>query len=172
MKNGTYIWRIQELHEQYGPNVRISPNALHIKDPDFYDVYCGKVGEKRDKYAWAMPHFNTPPAMAATVEHNVHRLRRWAVAQFLSKPNITRLDYVLKDDVKKFLGRLQEFGESGEPVNVLNGFKALTSDILTTYAFGESHCYLDVKKFSKPFWDRPRKRSLLRGWGTMARERC
>jgi hypothetical protein len=153
VKNGTYVWRTQELDEQYGPNIRIRPNALHVNDPDFYDVYCGKVGEKRDKYAWAMPHFNTPPAMAATVEHNVHRLRRWAVAQIFLKANITRLNYVLKDNVNKFLGRLQEFGESGEPVNVLNGFKALTSDMLTIYAFGESHCYLDVKKFSKPFWD-------------------
>jgi hypothetical protein len=116
-------------------------------------VYCGKVGEKRDRYAWAMPQFNTSPAMAATVEHNVHSLRRGAVAHFFSKANFTRLDYVLKDNVKKFLRRLQEFWESGEPVNVLNGFKALTSDILTTYAFGESHCYLDVKDFNKPFWD-------------------
>jgi cytochrome P450 len=133
------------MHKQYGPIVRISPNALHVNDPDFYDVYSGKAGEKRDKYAWAMPHFNTPQAMVATVEHNHHRLRRRAVAQFFSKANIRRLDYVLKDNVKKFLGRLQEFDENGEPINILEGFKALTSDILTTYAFGESHYYLDVK---------------------------
>jgi hypothetical protein len=35
----------------------------------------------------------------------------------------------------------------------LDGFKALTSDVLTTYAFGESHNYLEVKDFNKPFWD-------------------
>jgi hypothetical protein len=133
------------MHKQYGPIVRISPNALHVNDPDFYDVYSGKVGEKRDKYAWAMPHFNTLQVMVATVEHNHHRLRRGAVAQFFSKANIRRLDYVLKDNVKKFLGRLQEFEENGEPLNILEGFKALTSDILTIYALGESHCYLDVK---------------------------
>jgi cytochrome P450 len=152
VKQGTYIWRIKKLHEKYGPIIRISPNALHINDPDFYDVYSGKVGEKRDKYPWAMPHFNTPQAIVATVEHNHHRLRRGAVAQFFSKANIRRLDYVLKGNVKKFLGRLQEFEESGEPVNILDGFKALTSDVLTAYAFGESHCYLDVKDFNKPFW--------------------
>jgi len=153
MKQGTYIWRIQELHDQYGPIVRISPNALHVNDPDFYDVYCGKVGEKRDKYAWALPHFNTPQAMVATAEHSHHRLRRGAVAQFFSKSNIRRLDYVLKNNIKKFLGRLQEFEEPGEPVNILEGYKALTSDIITTYAFGESHNYLDIQDFNKPFWD-------------------
>jgi hypothetical protein len=153
VKQGTYIWKIKELHEQHGPIIRISPNALHVNGPDFYDVYSGKIGEKRDKYAWAMTHFNTPQAIAATVEHNHHRLRHGAVAQFFSKANIRRLDYVLKDKVKTFLNRLQEFEESGEPVNILDGSKALTSDILTTYAFGESHCYLDVKDFNKPFWN-------------------
>jgi hypothetical protein len=152
LKQGTYIWKINELHEEYGPIIRISPNALHVNDPDFYDIYSGKVGEKRDKYAWAMSHFNTPRAIVATVEHNHHRLRRGAVAQFFSKANIRKLDYVLKDNIKKFLGRLQEFEGSGEPVNILYGFKALTSDILTTYAFGESHCYLDVQNFNKQFW--------------------
>jgi hypothetical protein len=153
MKQGTYLWRIQELHEQYGPIVRISPNALHVNDPDFYEVYSGKVGEKRDKYPWALPHFNTPQGMVATAEHNHHRLRRGAVAQFFSKANIRRLDYVLKYNIKKFLGRLQEFEENGEPVNILEAFKALTSDILTTFAFGQSHNALDIPDFNKPFWD-------------------
>jgi cytochrome P450 len=151
VKQGTYLWKIQELHEQYGPIIRISPNAIHINDPDFYDIYSGKVREKRDKYPWALPHFNTPQAIVATIEHNHHHLRRGAVAQFFSKANIRRLDYVIKDNVQKFLGRLKDFEESGEPVNILNGFKAVTSDILTTYAFGESHCFLDLHNFNKPF---------------------
>ena len=91
--------------------------------------------------------------MVATAEHNHHRLRRGAVAQFFSKANIRRLDYVLKDNIKKFIGRLQEFEENGEPLNILEAFKALTSDILTTYAFGESHNYLDIQDFNKPFWE-------------------
>ncbi|KAE9378138.1 cytochrome P450 [Stipitochalara longipes BDJ] len=138
---GTYVWRVQELYEQCGPIVCISPNALHVNDPDFHD------------YAWALPHFNTPQAMVATAEYNHHRLRRSAVAQFFSKAKIRRFDYVLKDNIKNFLSRLQEFEENGGPGNTLEAFKALTSDILTTYAFGESHNYLDVKDFNQPFWD-------------------
>lgn len=37
IKRGRYTWRIAELHERYGPIVRISPHELHINDPDYYD---------------------------------------------------------------------------------------------------------------------------------------
>lgn len=36
---GKYIWRIDEMHKQYGPIIRISPNNLHVGDP----VSCLKV---------------------------------------------------------------------------------------------------------------------------------
>jgi len=35
---GAYIWTIKELHERYGLIIRVSPNALHVNDPDFYDA--------------------------------------------------------------------------------------------------------------------------------------
>lgn len=30
---GKYIFKINELHEKYGPIVRISPSDLHVGDP-------------------------------------------------------------------------------------------------------------------------------------------
>ena len=151
-KKGSYIWKVKELHEQYGihlpyfhslrtfsyissgPIVRISPRALHVNDPDFYDIYSGRVGEKRDKYQWALTHFNTPEAMLATADHAHHRLRRAPVAPFFSKSNVRKLDYVLHENISKLKTRLKEWEESGEPLNILNGYKALTSDVITTYA--------------------------------------
>ncbi|PVH76510.1 cytochrome P450 [Cadophora sp. DSE1049] len=38
VKPGQYIWKIQALHEQYGPIVRINPYEIHINDPEFYDA--------------------------------------------------------------------------------------------------------------------------------------
>ena len=117
-----------------GPIVRISPHALHVNDPEFYDVYSGRVGEKRNKYQWALSHFNTPEAGVATADHDHHRLRRAPIASFFSKANVRKLDYVLHDNISNFKNRLKEWEQSGEPLNVLDGFKALTSDVITTYA--------------------------------------
>lgn len=72
--------------------------------------------------------------MIATVDHTHHRLRRAPVAPFFSKANVRKLDYVLHENVVKFKSRLREFENSGEPFNILDGFKALTSDVITTYA--------------------------------------
>lgn len=38
------------------------------------------------------------------------------------------------------------------PTSVLNGFKALTSDVITTYAFGQNNNNLDVPDFNAGFW--------------------
>jgi len=85
-----------------------------------------------------MTDFNIPQAIVATFEHNDHPLRRRVVAQFFSAANICRLDYMLKDTVKKYLACLQEYEESGEPVHILDVLKALTSDFLTAYAVGRA----------------------------------
>ena len=34
--NGRYLFKIAELHEEYGPIIRISPYELHVSDPAFF----------------------------------------------------------------------------------------------------------------------------------------
>ncbi|KAH8800674.1 cytochrome P450 [Xylogone sp. PMI_703] len=150
---GLYIWRIKDMHQIYGPIVRISPNALHINDPDFYEVYSGKPGERRDKYGWAVTHFSTPNSAAATIKHDLHRIRRLPVAQFFSKANVRKLDHVIQENVSKLHLRLCQYQQSGEPINLVNAFKSFSNDVITTYAFGQSNNSLDVPDFNKLYWD-------------------
>lgn len=67
---GQFVWKIRELHAQYGmavpnmniqipvnclfpgPVVRINPHELHCIDPEFIpELYVGGL-KKRDKYKW------------------------------------------------------------------------------------------------------------------------
>ncbi|EER36922.1 cytochrome P450 [Histoplasma capsulatum H143] len=44
VRRGRYTFKIKELHQKYGPIVRISPYELHIDDPDYYRVlYSGAL---------------------------------------------------------------------------------------------------------------------------------
>jgi hypothetical protein len=44
---GKKLWKIQELHKQYGPVVRINPFELHVDDPDFWDELFHATVSKR-----------------------------------------------------------------------------------------------------------------------------
>ena len=52
---GRYQWKLVELHEEYGPIIRINPLEVHINDPDFYDelyVHGGK--RKTELWSWTV----------------------------------------------------------------------------------------------------------------------
>ena len=52
---GRYTWKIAELHNLYGPIIRINPYEVHINDPDFYDeVYVSGSRRKTDQWSWTV----------------------------------------------------------------------------------------------------------------------
>lgn len=55
VQEGRYTWKIVQLHEEYGPVVRINPFELHVIDPDFYDeLYVGPSKRKTNLWEWSV----------------------------------------------------------------------------------------------------------------------
>lgn len=49
---GQYTFRIIDMHEKYGPIVRINPWEVHVGDPDFFaELYAGP-SRRRDKWTF------------------------------------------------------------------------------------------------------------------------
>jgi hypothetical protein len=70
-----------------GTVIRINPWELHIRDPDFYETIYSSTARRDKVYAhtrWG----DTEGASQATVEHDLHRLRRSANDPFFSKKQI------------------------------------------------------------------------------------
>ena len=67
---GKWVWKIKEMHEMYGPIVRINPHELHIKDPEFYqEIYAPIGGGKNgNKYDWWVKMAGAPGSLFATVD--------------------------------------------------------------------------------------------------------
>ncbi|CAO1599046.1 hypothetical protein XANCAGTX0491_002791 [Xanthoria calcicola] len=77
IKKGRYAWEIGKMHEKYGPLVRINPYEIHIHDPEFIDeVYPGSSVRRTEKYEWAMRMFGVRFTFIATMDHDLHRLKR------------------------------------------------------------------------------------------------
>ncbi|MCJ1457978.1 hypothetical protein MMC28_008347 [Mycoblastus sanguinarius] len=151
VKRGRYSWKIKEMHEKYGPIVRINPYEIHINDPDYYDEIYVSSSRRTEKYPWAAKMFGHSTSTLAAVSHEVHRTRKAAIAPFLSKASVQRLEPAVQSVITKMVQRLQEFQSSGRVVNVIDVYAALTTDVITQYAFAESFNFMDHPDFA-PFW--------------------
>ncbi|KAF3057972.1 Trichodiene oxygenase [Daldinia childiae] len=81
---GQYIFKIKQMHEKYGPIVRINPFELHVDDPAYFDVVYA-TNKQFDKVEMFARSIGAPLAAFGTIEAGKHRQRRGAMAAFYSR---------------------------------------------------------------------------------------
>ncbi|KAK0646805.1 cytochrome P450 family protein [Cercophora newfieldiana] len=145
---GKFTSHIQQLHKQYGPIVRITPTELHIDDPDYFDTLYSRSG-RRDKYSYFANRFGGASDSFSTVHHDTHRLRRKAISPFFSGSNIQSFQPVIRSKVAKFCYILatQYAAPDHAVVPLSRAWMALTTDVITSYAFATSYDQLDSPDF-------------------------
>ncbi|KAI4221052.1 MAG: hypothetical protein L6R36_007164 [Xanthoria steineri] len=152
IKKGRYAWEIGKMHEKYGPVVRISPYEIHIHDPEFIDeVYPGSSVRRTEKYGWAMRMFGVRFTFIATIDHDLHRLKRNNFAPYLSKATLQKLEPGIQSVIDHMVFKLREIQGTGKVFNLLDLFSCLTADVMGQYAFAQSYGLLDGPDFS-PHW--------------------
>lgn len=146
---GKYTFKIIELHEQYGPIIRISPWEIHISDPEFYDtIYASSAsGHRRDKYDWFTRSFGLDNSVFGTPGHDLHKMRRAALNPFFSMASVRRLQPVIQERVDLLLERLKGFRGTDEVLMASWAFAAFTNGWLrfltTTDRNSDFHRYRD-----------------------------
>jgi cytochrome P450 len=133
----------EKISKCSGPIIRINPYELHVRDPEFYDVLYSGPGHKRDKWWWSVEMFGNSSSMFGTVSHDLHRLRRSALNPFFSKQAVTRMEPLIRELLERLCARFEGFRATGEPVDTLRAFAALTTDIITMYSFNTSYGCVD-----------------------------
>ena len=132
--------------------MRINPFEVHIDDVDFYDeLYVAGSTRRTMKYGWAMKMFGRSTAALATESHELHRIRRAALAPFLSKASVQQLEPTVQSIVDNLTSRLRSLQGSGIPVNLVHAFTSLTGDIIGQYTFDQSYGLIDRPDFA-PQW--------------------
>ena len=151
---GISLSPLQYLTSSRGPIIRINPFELHVKDPDWYDeLYTSN--RRRDKSAWFVGR-SGGNSIFGTIPHDHHRLRRSALNPFFSKRSIVAIEPLIQDKVNKLCDAVGGYIKSGEPFELQTAYMALTLDVISHYAFGESFGLLEEEGFS-PEW----KKALL-----------
>ncbi|OTB00292.1 hypothetical protein M426DRAFT_267883 [Hypoxylon sp. CI-4A] len=143
IKPGRYTFKIGELHEKYGPIVRISPEELHCNDPGFIDTLYAGGSTRRDKYEFFTKQFGVHGA----VHHNLHRLRRTALNRFFSKASVSKLEPMILDKVEKLCQQLGTHIGDENPVRLEMAFSCFSTDVVAAYSFSKSYGFLEDASF-------------------------
>ncbi|KAI0441625.1 cytochrome P450 [Xylaria telfairii] len=142
-----YASKIRQMHDSYGPIVRINPNEISVRDAEFHDkLYTSRHSEIRDRH----PHFSatigTTNSSFSTVDHHLHRSRRMAYSPFFGSANVVAAEPLIMNMVNKLCERVSSFKDEETSLGIL--FAAISFDTFHTWAFGSSLGLLDDLKFA------------------------
>ena len=112
--------------------MRISPEGIHIRDPDWYDELMTSSSRPRDENEAFAGHSGRNSIFGA-VPHGHHRLRRRTLNPFFSKKSITSIETLIQDKVDKLCIVLSNYANTEEPVELGLAHVALSLDIISHY---------------------------------------
>lgn len=126
--------------------------CLFAYDDSYYDeLYVGPSVRRSLKYEWSVRGFGPTNYMFSTIPHELHRIRRGAIAPFFSKASVQRLEPTVSAMVDKLVSRLETYKETDAVINLINVYPCLTADVICQYAFASPYGYLDAPEFA-PTW--------------------
>ncbi|KAJ5238402.1 hypothetical protein N7468_003021 [Penicillium chermesinum] len=147
IQDGMFPWKIKEMHEIYGPVVRITPHELHFSDPDFYnEIYTGQM-KPRDKF---VPFYQFTGAVTSAFETHdakLHNSRRQPLMNVFAKKEVTKMEPLIMSKIKILAQRFERAIKEQTPIQLDSAFAALTSDIISEYGYGRCLEYLHDDAF-------------------------
>lgn len=135
VKGGTFTWHIDDLHQKYGPIIRIKPNEIHIKDPTYYNTLYAGPGKHRNKDNW-FSSISFPQSLFSTSDHGLHRARRRVLAQFFKKKEISQMQSLIWANFQRLSDHFSSSSKQNQPVELHAAFECFTCDTISQYAFG------------------------------------
>jgi cytochrome P450 len=118
---------MQDLHDEYGPIIRINPHEIHVRDPEFFDAVYAGAGHKRERDAWHTDGMALYGSILDTVHHDLHRKRRSALSPIFSTAYTKKMLPVVEERVNTLMGRLVSLKNSKTPVNLLHALSAFAN---------------------------------------------
>ncbi|KAF7164597.1 hypothetical protein CNMCM5623_009054 [Aspergillus felis] len=151
--SGIYLLKIKEMHETYGPIIRVNPNEIHIADPSFYHQIYTSGTRKVNKDPSTVAGFSVPNSVAATVDHFHHRSRRGYMNPYFSKRAIVALEPEIHERISALSARLRRASVEGAHLSLDRCISAMTADIILKRFFGQHYDYVNEPNFEFPIRD-------------------
>ena len=152
---GQYVFKMIELHKEYGPVIRINPEEVHVGDPEFFPQLFGAGNGRRDRWRFYTKQFAADLSTLSAIDHDLHKLRRAAINPFFSTQSVRNLQPVIEERVDALLTRLHADGKSPDkkPIDILYPFSAFTNDVINEYSFAKCDHLVEDPSYGKPVTD-------------------
>jgi cytochrome P450 len=178
---GRYYWEIMRMHEQHGkeiatlliagqidtyftgPVVRISPNAVHINDPVFFDQLYN-VTNRLDKDPIFYRMLGLPQSTFQTTSHDLHRARRKPISKFFTSAAVVKGEVIINRNLDKLAARLEPYRESDRPVNLSVALRCLTTDNISEYVLPHGPDLLSRYEFAASYNRQVRDLGIVSLW--------
>lgn len=132
--------------------MRITPDEVHLSDPDNYEVIYS-VGTKYAKSLQFYDGFGIGYSTFSTGPNSVHRVRRGRLDPFFSRRNVINLEHIVQSRAEKLTDLVSSKLARKEAVDMHHAFRAISVDVITDYAFGESYHLLDTADLGRGFFE-------------------
>ncbi|EGE08994.1 trichodiene oxygenase [Trichophyton equinum CBS 127.97] len=155
--NGKYLFEIEKMHNKYGPIIRINPEELSIRDPDFYnEIYVTESKRRTSHYDVFCKGIDFDGSHLLTVDHDLHRRRRKPLEPFFSRQGIMRLQDMLAEVALKLESRIRALEGTNTVIRLDHAFSAFSGDIIGKICLDsgdESKTFLSHPTFNPEWYD-------------------
>lgn len=146
---GKLIFKIEELHKQYGPVVRIGPDELHIFDIDSYnEIFKSGTKFNVDVYIHQNPIFRGSLLGVPKVQDA--KPRRDAYLPYFSKQSVRKLEPLLQNITDRLFANLDRHMEGGRTIDLTRAFRCFTLEVVAQYCFAARVDAVSTPNFRHP----------------------
>ncbi|KAB5575347.1 cytochrome P450 [Coniochaeta sp. 2T2.1] len=144
MMKGDFHETIVDLHEEYGPIVRIAPNEVIISDKtairEIYSTTQGRDFLKTDYYD-AFKAFR--PTIFGQRDPHLHAKRKRIVSHGYSMSALQAMETYVQSRLQIFLTKMRSFSLTGETINLSKWCHFFAFDVIGELAFSEGFGMLE-----------------------------
>jgi cytochrome P450 len=136
---------IHQLHQRYGPIVRMGPKRVCVSSPDLVRrVYASYRFPKSPLYE---PFDFYGENIFSTRNNTLHKQLKKLIAPAYSQAAIENLEPLIHETgVNRLVKLLYRHADTGEPIDLLHTFQLMTFDVIGEIGFGRKFGLLDEGK--------------------------
>ncbi|KYK58952.1 hypothetical protein DCS_00079 [Drechmeria coniospora] len=149
---GSYYRKIAEMHDKYGPIIRINPWELDVSDPAFHPTLFVSGSVRRSEiFAGSRGGLGIEGSHTVSEDHDLHRIRRKPVEYFFSHQKVQSYESEIADEVRLLDSRFRAMKGTGSIVRMEHVYAALTGDLIRHFSVINPPSLISDPEFS-PNW--------------------